>query len=207
MSPGVQCYFPAACECLCVRSWAHVCLCLFLYLCVVHKSVKCRLVCTCVCVCTEYIGFIVFVCYIHLCIRVFVCACIFVYIFTCTSICMWFYTFVCICIFRCMYIYVHLGLNVCSCVYVCVYPRSVMASGREPCCGRSRPAGDRQLGQFCCEVTGWLYHSWLEYPVPREFALTRMGLEGQGRCVRQGSEQGWTRSVIYRFGDGGHGVG
>lgn len=59
------------------------------------------------------------------------------------------YTFMCICIFGCMYICILLCLNVCS--YVCTYSdlSGHVASGRrQPCCGRSRPAGGWQLDQF-----------------------------------------------------------
>lgn len=132
--------------CMCTELGAHTPVIMFLYLHLAHGSVKFRIF---VHVCLwlhEYVYFMVLVCYICLCM----CVCIYIYVhFTCTYLCMGIYTFMCICIFECMYICILLCLNECS--YVCTYSglSGHVASGRwQPCCDRSRPAGDWQLDQF-----------------------------------------------------------
>jgi hypothetical protein len=101
---------------------------MFLYLCVVHRSVKCRMY---VHVCLwlhEYICFIVFVCYIY----AYMCLCVHVYL------CTFLHGLLFVCGFTHLYISVHIHLCalvpkcvfMCVCVCICVYSRSMMAAGK-----------------------------------------------------------------------------
>lgn len=86
----------------------------FLYLCVVHRHVKCRL---CVHVCLwlhEYICSVVFVCYIC----AYVCLCMYI----CVHFYMYFYLYVVLHI--CVHMYISVLVYLCAlgpkCVFICV---------------------------------------------------------------------------------------
>lgn len=87
------------------------------------------------------------VCVLHLCVHVCICVYIYVvYIFTCTSLYM--YLHICVHMYTCMF----LCLNICVHMYVPALACQIMMASRrwQPCCGRSRTAGDWQLDQFYC---------------------------------------------------------